>query len=103
MMFPRRIIPPVLLPLSVYKPEPRCKVMSGPQIGESSTFATSVVAITGPTPGLSAKRGNENYFPNTFNGLGFDANLDIHIVKVGLNYRFRYGKYPVATKKTSGL
>jgi outer membrane immunogenic protein len=41
--------------------------------------------------------GNENYFPNTFNGQGFDANLDIHTVKVGLNYRFGYSKYPVAT------
>jgi outer membrane immunogenic protein len=41
--------------------------------------------------------GNENYFPNTIAGLGFDADLDVHTVKVGLNYRFGHGKYPVAT------
>jgi outer membrane immunogenic protein len=42
--------------------------------------------------------GNENYFPNTLAGLGFDADLDVHTVKVGLNYRFGYGKTPVVAK-----
>jgi outer membrane immunogenic protein len=41
---------------------------------------------------------NENYFSNAFNGLGFDANLDVHTVKVGLNYRFGYSKAPVVAK-----
>lgn len=40
--------------------------------------------------------GDENYFSNTVNGL--DANLDVHTVKVGLNYRFGYGKNPVIAK-----
>jgi outer membrane immunogenic protein len=48
---------------------------------------------------LYVKLGNENYFSNvTGTGLGFDADLDVHTVKVGLNYRFGYGKTPVVAK-----
>lgn len=42
--------------------------------------------------------GDENYFPNALGGGGFDANLDVHTVKLGLNYRFGYGKNPVIAK-----
>ena len=42
---------------------------------------------------LYVKLDNETYFANTAgNGLGFNADLDVHTVKVGLNYRFGYGK-----------
>ena len=48
---------------------------------------------------LYVKLDNETYFANTCgNGLGFDADLDVHTVKVGLNYRFGYGKAPVVAK-----
>ena len=43
--------------------------------------------------------GSKEYFPNTINGLnindlGFNADADIHTIKLGLNYRFGYGKDP---------
>ncbi len=48
---------------------------------------------------LYLKLDNENYFANAVGaGRGFDADLDIHTVKVGLNYRFGYGKEPVVAK-----
>jgi outer membrane immunogenic protein len=48
---------------------------------------------------LYVKLGNENYFGGvTGTGLGFDSDLDVHTVKVGLNYRFGYGKAPVVAK-----
>ncbi len=48
---------------------------------------------------LYLKLDNENYFANTARaGLGFDAYLDVHTIKVGLNYRFGYGKAPVVAK-----
>lgn len=43
--------------------------------------------------------GNKNYLSGIAGpGLGFDGNLDVHTVKVGLNYRFGYGKGPVLAK-----
>jgi outer membrane immunogenic protein len=47
---------------------------------------------------LYVKLNNENYFANGLGGLGFDADVDVHTVKVGLNYRFGYGKAPVVAK-----
>jgi outer membrane immunogenic protein len=47
---------------------------------------------------LYVKLNNENYFQNGLGGLGFDADVDVHTVKVGLNYRFGYGKAPVVAK-----
>ncbi len=48
---------------------------------------------------LYVKLDNETYFANTFGaGLGFNADLDVHTVKVGLNYRFGYGKGPVVAR-----
>ena len=48
---------------------------------------------------LYLKLDNETYFSNTVgNGLGFNADLDVHTVKVGLNYRFGYGKGPVVAR-----
>jgi outer membrane immunogenic protein len=48
---------------------------------------------------LYVKLDNETYFANTVgSGLGFDADLDVHTIKVGLNYRFGYGKAPVVAK-----
>jgi outer membrane immunogenic protein len=48
---------------------------------------------------LYVKLDNETYFAGSgTNGLGFDADLDVHTVKVGLNYRFGYGKAPVIAK-----
>ena len=48
---------------------------------------------------LYLKLDNENYFANTTRaGLGFDADLNVHTIKVGLNYRFGYGKAPVVAK-----
>jgi outer membrane immunogenic protein len=41
--------------------------------------------------------GNENYFGGPASG-GFDADVTAHTVKVGLNYRFGYGKGPVVAK-----
>lgn len=41
--------------------------------------------------------GSENYFGGPAAG-GFDADLNVHTVKVGLNYRFGYGKGPVIAK-----
>jgi outer membrane immunogenic protein len=38
--------------------------------------------------------GGKEYFPNTINGLGFNADADVHTIKLGLNYRFGYGKDP---------
>jgi outer membrane immunogenic protein len=47
---------------------------------------------------LYVKLDNENYFANNFNGLGFDADLDVHTIKLGFNYRFGYSKAPVVAK-----
>lgn len=47
---------------------------------------------------LYVKLDNENYFSNAAGGLGFDADLDIHTVKFGINYRFGYSKAPVVAK-----
>ena len=48
---------------------------------------------------LYVKLNNENYYPNTVGaGLGFDADIATQTVKVGLNYRFGYGKAPVVAK-----
>lgn len=41
--------------------------------------------------------GNQDYFGGPNNG-GFDADVSIHTVKVGLNYRFGYGKGPVVAR-----
>ena len=41
--------------------------------------------------------GNENYFGSPAGG-GFDADVTAHTVKVGLNYRFGYGKGPVVAR-----
>jgi len=41
--------------------------------------------------------GSENYFGGPGAG-GFDADVTAHTVKVGLNYRFGYGKGPVIAK-----
>ena len=43
---------------------------------------------------LYLKFGDKDYFPNTINGLGFDADANVHTIKLGLNYRFGYGKDP---------
>ena len=39
--------------------------------------------------------GNESYFGGPAAG-GFDADVSAHTVKVGLNYRFGYGKGPIS-------
>ena len=41
--------------------------------------------------------GSENYFGGPATG-GFDSDLTAHTVKVGLNYRFGYGKGPVVAR-----
>ena len=41
--------------------------------------------------------GSEQYFGGVGNG-GFDADLQAHTVKVGLNYRFDWGKGPIAAR-----
>ena len=41
--------------------------------------------------------GSETYFGGAAGG-GFDASLDVHTVKVGLNYRFDWGKGPVVAR-----
>lgn len=43
---------------------------------------------------LYLKFSEKDYFPNTINGLGFDADANVHTIKLGLNYRFGYGKDP---------
>ena len=43
---------------------------------------------------LYLKFSEKDYFPNTINGLGFDADANVHTIKLGLNHRFGYGKDP---------
>ena len=46
---------------------------------------------------LYIKLDSEQYFGGIATG-GFDADIDVHTIKVGLNYRFGYGKNPVMAR-----